>query len=774
MTETKMTEGLTTKEVQSRVEKGLVNKTQDKVIKSNWQILFNNLFTLFNAFNFSIALALFLVGAYTNLFFIVIIIMNISIGTLQEIHAKKLVEKLTILSATKAVVIRDSKKTEIPTDDIVQDDMIIYSEGNQISSDSILLEGEVEVNESLLTGEADNILKSVGGTLLSGSYVVSGTCYARVKNVGAENYVAKITSKVKKHKKIKSELLDAMNTVTKFTSLFIIPLGVILLVQSYYFRNETFAESVISSSAGLLGMLPKGLLLLISLTLATGVIKLSRKKVLIQEMHSIETMAHVDMLCLDKTGTITEGNMKVSNLHIIDDSSMPISVKEAMECFSNNMENNNATFAALKKEFETDDTTYNLLNKVPFSSDRKWSSATFSSIGSLVLGAPEKLLQCSDFTLPNEIVEAQKSGKRILLLGYTKETIRDRELLPLIIVAAIELDDPLKKNAKEMFHFFKSEGVDIKVISGDNTLTVSSIAKKAGIENYDSYIDMSNVTDEEIKDIVNKYVIFGRVNPNQKSLIVKALQNNGHTVAMTGDGVNDVIALREADCGITMPNGSDVAKQVSQIVLLDSDFGVLKDVLMEGRRVVNNVTNVAKIFFIKTIYSVLLCILNIILNVPFPFIPIQITLIDLAIEGYTPFFTSFESDNRKIQAPFLQSVIRGAMPYAITIILSLIGIMLVAPSYNIVDNEMVTIMYYIIGFISILAVIKSCYPFNKLRIFLATTTAIGFYVAAFLFQKLLHLEKISSTGLWMCIIVAMLCIPIKMLLAHFIDYKIER
>ena len=774
MTETKFTEGLTTKEIQQRIEKGQVNKTQDKVIKSNWEILSNNLFTLFNAFNFSIALALFLVGAYTNMFFILIIIMNISIGTLQEIHAKKLVEKLSILAATKAVVIRDSQKIEISTDDIVLDDIIIYQEGNQISSDSILLEGEVEVNESLLTGEADNILKNVGDTLLSGSYIASGNCYARVKKVGAENYAAKITSKVKKYKKIKSELLDAMNKVTKFTSLFIVPLGVILLVQAYYFRDQTFAESVISSSAGLLGMLPKGLLLLISLTLATGVIKLSRKKVLIQEMHSIETMAHVDVLCLDKTGTITEGNMKVSNFYIIDDASMPISVKEAIEYFTSSMENNNATFAALKDEFETDDNKYELLNKVPFSSDRKWSSATFNAVGSLVLGAPEKLLQNSDFILPKEIVEAQKSGKRILLLGYTKETIKDRELLPLTIVAAIELDDPLKKNAKEIFHFFKKEGVDIKVVSGDNTLTVSSIAKKAGIENYDSYIDMSDVSDEEIKDIANKYVIFGRVNPHQKSLIVKALQDHGHTVAMTGDGVNDVIALREADCGITMPNGSDVAKQVSQIVLLDSDFGVLKDVLMEGRRVVNNVTNVAKIFFIKTIYSVLLCILNIILNVPFPFIPIQITLIDLAIEGYTPFFTSFEPDNRKIQAPFLQSVIRGALPYAITIILSLIGIMLVAPLYNIVGNEMVTIMYYIIGFISILSVIKACYPFTKLRIFLATTTTIGFYVAAFLFQNLLHLEKISSTGLWMCIIVAMLCIPTKVLLAYFIDYRIDR
>jgi len=558
-----------------------------------------------------------------------------------------------------------------------------------------------------------------------------------------------------------------MRKVTKFTGFFIIPIGIALFTQAYFVRGSVISESVLVTSAGLLGMLPKGLVLLISISLATGIIKLSKKKVLVQEMYSIETLAHVDVLCLDKTGTITEGKMKVSNFYEFDNKDIPITPYDAMTALSRNLTDNNSTFLALREHYK-ETSSLQLVDTIPFSSERKWSAANFKDVGTLVLGAPEKLLQMTDFKLPEEIIKIQKMGRRVLLLGYTKKIVKDRTLPKLIIMGAIELDDPLKKNSKEMFHYFKNEGVAIKVISGDNPLTVSSIAKKAGIDGADKYIDMTDVNDNEISNLVCEYNVFARVNPTQKALIVKALREQGHTVAMTGDGVNDVIALREADIGITLPNGSDVTKQICQIVLLDSDFGVLKDVLMEGRRVVNNITNIARIFFIKTIYSVILCLINIVLNIPFPFIPIQITLIDAAIEGYTSFFITFEPNNKKVSGPFLKTVLKSALPYALTIILCIVAVMSMSSHFNISAAQGVTFMYYLLGFVSIQAVIKVCRPFNKLRIFLCTTTAVGFYVATYLFRNLLHLTLLSSDVMLLFIILAFISIFINKLFMKII------
>ncbi len=735
--------GLTDKEIQDRKEKGQVNITDDRNTKTNWEIVSENIFTLFNLFNFLIAVALTLVGAYSNLAFMLVIILNVTIGIVQEINAKNMVEKLSVLTISKVDVIRNGELSKINVDEIVLDDITVLSMGNQISSDSIVIDGKVEVNESLLTGESDIIVKIPGDKLFSGSYVVSGKCYAKVEKVGKDNFATQIALKSKKHKKLQSELLNSMRKVTKITSFIIIPVGILLFVQAYFFRGDIVKESVISTSAALLGMLPKGLVLLISISLATGVMKLAKKKVLVQDLYSVEALAHVDTLCLDKTGTITEGKMKVSNVDIFNNELMPLSVHSALSAFVNEMGDNNATFEALKDYFKGDD-KFEVIDKVTFSSERKWSSITFKEIGSIIIGAPERLIEKSGFVMPEEKIQLQKDGKRILLLGYSKEEVKDLVLPELNIIATIELSDPLRKNAKEMLGFFKNEGVDVKVISGDNPITVSSIAKQAGLEDYDSYIDLSTLkSDDEIIDIVDKYSIFARVSPDQKCLLVKALQEKGHTVAMTGDGVNDVIALRQADCSITLPEASDVAKQVSQIVLLNSDFSVLKDVLMEGRRVVNNITSVARIFFIKTLYSVMLSVLNIITCTAFPFIPIQITLIDLVIEGYTSFFISFEPNGKRIKEPFLKSVLRNAFPYSLAIIINIIILYFAAPVLSIEINELYTMMYYIIGATSILAVIKVCRPFNKLRVFLFSTTAIGFFVATILFKNLLHLSSLS-------------------------------
>lgn len=747
--------GLTEAEVLERKEKGQVNIVEEKTVKSNWEIVAGNVFTLFNLYNFLIAVALMSVGAYSNLAFMLIIILNICIGSFQEIHAKNMVAKLSVLTVSKVDVIRDGKEKSINVDELVLDDITILSMGNQISSDSVVIDGKVEVNESLLTGESDTIVKMPGDKLFSGSYVVSGKCYAKVEKVGKDNLAVEITLKSKKHKKVNSELLNSMRKVTRLTSFIIIPVGVLLFVQAFFFRDEVIKSSVVSTAAALLGMLPKGLVLLISISLATGVIKLAKKKVLVQDLYSVETLAHVDTLCLDKTGTITEGKMQVSNVEILNEEIMPISINQALSAFVNEIGDNNGTFQALKEYFKETD-IFEVDYKNQFSSERKWSSISFKGIGSIIVGAPERLTAKSNFVIKDSMVEAQKQGKRVLLVGFSKDIVED--ILPDIeIVAAIELSDPLRKNAKEMLGFFKGEGVTVKVISGDNPLTVSSIAKQAGLEDYESYIDLSTIeSDDEIIDLVDKYSIFARVSPNQKSLLVQALQAKGHTVAMTGDGVNDVIALRQADCSITLPEASDVAKQVSQIVLLNSDFSVLKDVLMEGRRVVNNITNVATIFFIKTLYSVMLSILNIITCTAFPFIPIQITLVDLAIEGYTSFFISFEPNGKQIKERFLKSVLKNSFPYSLVIIINIITLYFLAPSLGITEHKMTTLMYYMIGFTSILAVIRVCRPFNKMRIFLCTTTAIGFFVATILFRNLLHLSKLGIQELVLFLSLAIL------------------
>ena len=739
-----MLKGLTNKEVKKRIEEGKVNKSDTNNLKTNFQIIRDNVFTLFNLFNLIIAVALACVHAYTNMVFILIIIINVLIGIIQEIHGRNLVKKLSILTSAKCKIIRNGKENEIDINEIVLDDIVILSQGDQIPSDAFVLDGEIEVNESLLTGESDTILKTKNDKLLSGSYVVSGKCYAQIEKVGEDNFANQIINAGKKQKKINSELLNSMKKVTNFTSFVIIPVGVILFVQAYVFREVNLQQSVIATAAALLGMLPKGFVLLTSISLETGVIKLAKKEVLVQDLYSVETLAHIDTLCLDKTGTITEGKMKVLDVEKYNENVLPDSLENIMASYVKNTDDSNNTFLALKRYFKGK-AIYEKINDISFSSERKWSSVTFKDLGTIIVGAPERLAEKANIKLPEKVEKAQQEGKRALCIGFTREKISVDNVPNIIIIASIILADPLRKNAKEMLGYFKTQSVDIKIISGDNPITVSTIAKRAGLEDYDSYIDLSTLkSDAEIVDIVDKYSIFARVLPHQKSIIVKALQAKGRKVAMTGDGVNDVIALREADLGITLPEANDAAKQVSQIVLLNQDFSVLKDVLMEGRRVVNNLTNVARIFFIKTIYSMLLSIFCILTNTAFPFIPIQITLIDLVIEAYTSFFITFEPNDKPVKGVFLHTVLRNATPFALVIMLNIMFLTFMAPVLEIAQGQLVTIMYLLIGFVSILAVLEVCIPFNKLHVFLFTTTSIGFYVAVFLFRNLLQITSINS------------------------------
>lgn len=752
----KKIEGLSKNEVQERIKEEKVNKSNNDKLKTNWQIIRDNVFTLFNLYNLIIAIALVMVKAYTNTFFFAIIVVNVLIGIIQEIHGRNLVKKLSILTASKTTVIRDGKQIEIEIDEVVLGDTILLKQGDQIPSDSYVIQGEVEVNESLLTGESDSIVKRYEDKLLSGSYIVSGKCYAIVEKVGDDNFASQILSATKQEKENNSELLNSMKKVTKFTSFVIIPVGIILFIQAFYFREATIAQAVVATSAALLGMLPKGLVLLITIALESGVIKLAKKEVLVQESYSIEALAHIDTICLDKTGTITNGKMSVSEIEIYNEKILPKPFNNMMEAFVNGMDDTNSTFKAMKEHFDGT-TTYEKLCNVSFSSERKWSSISFKKEGSIIVGAPEKLFAKSNKEIPEKIVELQKNGKRILGVAYSKEEISEDRLPNLEVVAIITLEDPLRKNAKEMLGYFKDQGIDVKIISGDNPLTVSNIAKRAGLKDYESYIDLSTIsTDAEIVNLVDRYSIFARVLPHQKSIIVKALQAKGHKVAMTGDGVNDVIALRESDCSITLPDASDAAKQVSKIVLLNPDFSVLEDVLMEGRRVVNNITKVARIFFIKTIYSVLLSLLCIVTNMEFPFIPIQITLIDLIIEGYTSFFITFEKNKTPVTGSFLVKALTNALPFAIAIMFNIIILTIAGKIIQIPQNQLTTMMYILIGFVSILAVEEVCRPFNKMRIFLFVTTAVGFFTAVLIFNNLLKLSALTGAEIIVIMVLAII------------------
>lgn len=749
--------GLSDEEVQERISQGKVNGVSKPASKSYGQIVKDNVCTLFNLLNFLIFIALVLVQAWSNLVFILIIIANALIGIYQEIKAKKLVDQLSILTKPTITVVRNGKHVVVDINEIVLDDILVLESGNQVCNDATVIRGMIEANESLLTGESDPINKPIGGHLLSGSSVVSGKCYARVKNVGDDNYATTLVKQAQQVKEQNSELLDSMKKVTKVTTFMIIPLGIILFIEALWLRQDVLFEAVVSSAAGLLGMLPKGLVLLTSVSLANGVARLANRKVLVQDLYSLETLSHVDVLCLDKTGTITNGKMKVEKVFTLGTNDA-FDINEVMGSYLKCSDDNNATFQAMDDYFSEND-KYTHTKKIPFSSLRKWSAIEFKDLGTIVVGAAEKIMAGK---VPDEITNLMLEGMRALAIGFTTETVKDDQPLPkLQPLMAVILSDTIRENTKETLAYFHQEGIEAKIISGDNVNTVMAIAKKAGVLNYDRCIDMSTVSDDQIQEAVRKYTVFGRVTPSQKKEIVEALKADGHHVAMTGDGVNDLLALKEADCSIAIADGSDASKQISQVVLLNSDFTCLPDVLLEGRKVVNNVTRVAGVFFIKTIYTVLLSLFCVLTNTPFPFIPLQITLIDLLIEAMPSFMTIFEGDTKKITSKFLPKVFSKATGNALAIVILFIIIMLFKNSLGLNHLEMITLMYYLLGNISMIAVVRSCYPFTKLRILICVMMIGGFIVAVVLFSNILHLATISISILIKAVILTAIGVLIE-------------
>jgi len=710
--------GLTTQEVTERHIKDTFKSPPSSLTKSKLQIYKDNILTLFNILNFGIALLLFSVGAYANMTFIVIIILNITIGIWQELKAKKLVDELSILNKPKAKVIRNGIELVVNMEELVKDDVMLLESGQQICSDSIILNGTVEINESLLTGESEPILKSNGNELYSGSFVVSGKCYATVAHVGKENYAIKLAEEAKKAKQISSELLNSMKKITQLTSFIIVPLGILLFMQAIFFRLSPADVATISTAAALLGMLPKGLVLLISISLASGVIRLAKMKILVQNIYSLETLAHVDVLCLDKTGTITSGKLKVKNI-------LPLTtfkqedIQALLASYCDASEDNNATLQALQEYFGKQ-AVYAPLTIIPFSSLRKWSSISFPT-GTIFVGAVEKIIH----PLPKTVEQEIEQGYRVIGIGFYDGSWHNREILPEKIqpLCAISMIDQLRENVASTLNYFHEEGVTVKIISGDHIKTATLVACKAGLRNWEKAIDMSLLGEDPAYDIIcNEYNVFARTTPKQKQFLVKALQNHGHKVAMTGDGVNDLLALREADCSIAIAGGSDASRQISQIVLLDSDFTHLPSVVLEGRKVINNITRTAGVFFIKTIYSFLLSCACAFFNMPFPFIPLQITLVDAFIEAYPSFLTILEANTKQPRGSFLKTALSNAAPFSVAITL---GILFFNYATFFTALEKHTLMYLLLIAVSVLSVIKSCLPLNKLRTFICVTMTLG-------------------------------------------------
>lgn len=698
------------------------------IVKTIPQILKDNICTVFNLLNFIIAVSLAMVGAWKNIFFIFIILINTAVGIIQEIKAKRQIEKLTLLSLPEVKVFREKREVIVSPDEVKKGDLLSLESGTVICCDCEIVSGTAEINESVLTGESEPELKHVGDVLLSGSSVISGKCRARVICENEDNFTSKIVNEVKSTKQGGSEMLMAMKKVTRFTSFFIVPLGILMLIQGFFFRNEPIADTVVSTSAGLLGMLPKGLVLLISVGFAAGVISLSKKQVLVHKLHSLENLAHCDVVCLDKTGTLTEGRLAVERVFAyIDDKEF----RKLMSTYVKYTDDNNSTYLALEKYFKCTD-TYGCESCVPFSSERKYSSVAIDNGQIFVIGAPEKLCK----TVPSEVLDIMAEGKRVIFAGLCSGEIVSENVK---IIGMIVISDKIRKSTEETIKYFYTQGIDVKIISGDNAYAASAVAAKAGIRNTDLYIDMSEVSDDAIGSIADKYVVYGRVTPKQKKLLIADMQKNGHKVAMAGDGVNDLLAMRQADCSAAMGAGCDAAKQTAQLVLLDSDFSVLKDVISEGRRVINNLTKSAGVFFIKTIYSVLLCILCLLFNVKFPFLPIQITLIDAVIEAFPAFFMSFEKNDIKCESSFLQTAVRSALPNGIVVFVCC-AVLLAISGYAGIDNAQISLLMYLsVGFISLVGVIKASMPFNLLRGFLAISSALGFFGGVILFSNILQL-----------------------------------
>lgn len=778
--------GLTDEQVNARIAEGKVNADENPNTRTYKQIVRENTLTFFNFLNLVLLVLVLLVGSYKNAFFVCIIIINTLIGIAQEIRAKKTIDKLAILTARKSVVIREGQKWTVPTEELVLDDVVCLKTGDQVPADARILEGSLEVNESLLTGESDNLPKNEGDELFSGSFVTSGEACCQIIHVGKDNYAAQITSEAKEFKRHNSELKNSLNAILKVISIIIVPLGALLFYKQYYIVGDTFRDSVVSMVAGVLGMIPEGLVLLTSVALTLGALVLANKKTLVQELYCIETLARVDTLCLDKTGTITEGTMCVERVEpyvstgrvetAVTESESAESTEaeeqvqtdsafmEEIDVIMGNMmyvlKDQNATIDALRKRFpaKQDMTPEHV---IPFSSDRKYSGVVFEEKGTYLMGAAQFLFPEDNEELTEKCQAYAEEGLRVLVLAHSSQNAEGTELPEgLEPLALMLLTDVIREEAPDTLAFFDSQEVDLKVISGDDPVTVAAIARRAGLKNADSYVDATTLTtEEELQDAVAQYSVFGRVTPQQKKAMVQALQSQGHTVAMTGDGVNDVLALKEADCSIAMAQGSDAAKNIANVVLLDSNFASMPHIVNQGRRVVNNIRTAASMFLIKTMFSVMLSLLTIFFGNAYPFEPIQMSLISACAVGIPTFLLAQENNYEKIDHTFLRHVFINAFPAAITITSCVFAVMLVCQNVYHSMAMLNTACVLVTGW-NYMAALKTVYaPLNTYRKVIIYGMQFIFFAAAVIFQKLLSLGSLDF-GMIILVFILMTFAPV--------------
>ena len=771
--------GLTDEQVRERIEEGKVNADENPNTRTYKQIVRENTLTFFNFLNLVLLILVLVVGSYKNAFFVGIIIINTLIGIAQEIRAKITIDKLAILTARKSIVIREGQKWTVPTEELVLDDIVCLKTGDQVPADARILEGSLEVNESLLTGESDNLPKNEGDELFSGSFVTSGEACCQIIHVGKENYASQITSEAKEFKRHNSELKNSLNAILKVISIIIVPLGGLLFYKQYYLAGDSFRDSVVSMVAGVLGMIPEGLVLLTSVALTLGALVLANKKTLVQELYCIETLARVDTLCLDKTGTITEGTMCVERVEPYipgskpaeENSAVPLEISEEntdqlteiekiMAGLMHVLKDQNATIDALRKRFPAKQ-NLTLEHVIPFSSDRKYSGAVFEETGTCLMGAAQFLFPEENGELTACCQQYAEEGLRVLVLAVSPEKAEGTELPEgLKPLGLLLLTDVIRQEAPDTLEFFDSQEVDLKVISGDDPVTVASIARRAGLKNADQFVDATTLeTEEQLYEAVSQYSVFGRVTPQQKKQMVQALKAQGHTVAMTGDGVNDVLALKEADCSIAMAQGSDAAKNIANVVLLDSNFASMPHIVNQGRRVVNNIRTAASMFLIKTMFSVMLSLLTIFFGNSYPFEPIQMSLISACAVGIPTFLLAQENNYEKIDHTFLRHVFLNAFPAAITISSCVFVIMLVCQNvYH--SNAMLNTACVLVTGWNYMAALKTVYaPLNRYRKIVIYGMQFIFFAAAVIFQKLLSLGSLDF-GMIILVFILMTFAPV--------------
>lgn len=756
--------GLTAEQAAERLAAGYGNYAVDAPTKTIGQIIKTNVLTYFNLVFTILAVCIIAVGSLRDLVFMPVVIVNTLIGIIQEIRSKKTLDKLTLLSEPRADVLRDGKVISVPSSELVLDDVVIFSAGKQICADADILEGEVQVNEALITGEPDEITKTAGDELLSGSFIISGSCKARLTRVGADSFASRLTLEAKKMKKRhRSEMMHSLTRLVQVIGLLIFPVGIALFYNQHFVQSLSIRQSVVTSVAALVGMIPEGLYLLTTVALAVSVIRLARKKTLVHELGCIETLARVNVLCVDKTGTITQPNMLVEDLVLLcEDRFNRSDVENIISDHVFNLGSDNETMKALARRFGNK-SMRQAERVIPFSSMTKYSCAIYEEGETYIMGAPEVILG-SEYEKYREIIEPYSmSGFRVLLLVMYDGPIEDGKLkgenaMPF---ALILLSNTIRENARETFSFFARQGVAIKVISGDNPMTVSHIAKKAGIEGADNYVDaMTLNTETKIKAAAKKYTIFGRVTPEQKRKLIRALRADGNIVAMTGDGVNDVLALKDADCSIAMASGSEVASQVSHLVLLDSDFSSMPSVVMEGRRVINNIQRSAALFLVKNIFSFTLAIITMLFPIPYPVTPAQLSMVSTLTIGIPSFFLALEPNTAIVKGRFLKNVLFRALPGGLTDVILVLTAMAFTYAFDLELSQLSTISAILLAVVGFMVLIRVCRPFTAIRKAVCVMVAVALVFSVIFLRDLFALQPIDIRGALVLAVLAALSYPL--------------